>query len=87
MTPTPSKGGIFQFLTKLVAQTALQHELLGHDLCFSTVPNMLQTVCGSPFLPQKVHFLSITAISLPPPHVPHLSPNISAETNNLRSSP
>lgn len=65
MTPTPGKGGIFQFLTKLVAQTTLQHEPLGHDLCFSTVPNMLQALCGSPFLPQKeVHFLLLLSAYL-----------------------
>lgn len=72
MTPTPNKGGIFQFLTKLVAQTTLRHELLGHDLGFSPVPNTPQVVWFT--IPSSDrnslplgHCYQLTSISCPPP--------------------
>lgn len=59
MTLTPGTGGIFQFLTELVAQTTVQHGPLGHDLSFRITSNTLQALLWYT-IPSSVkfHFLS-----------------------------
>lgn len=69
MTLTPGMGGIFQFLTELVAQTTVQHGPLGHDLPFRITSNTLQALLWYT-IPSPVTFtssLAATATPLPPP--------------------